>query len=209
MTLEELIKLALDFRLLDLHVAIPGKVESFDGGTCKASVRPMVRRAVPTKTGGRRLEALPVIQNVRVSYAGGKGFAVAYPLEAGDTGTIVFCEVPIAEWGRTGENADPGDLRRHDLSGAVFFPGLYTDGNKPTVATDGITLGKKDGSFVLKVKGDRVEIGGSSDAAALASKVNLLSQAFQNHSHVGSGIGAVTPTFTHSDVSSSKLKLGG
>lgn len=221
MTLEELIKLAMDFRLLDLHVAIPGKVESFDGSTCKANVRPMVRRAVPTKTGRRRLEELPVIQNVRVSYAGGKGLAVAYPLEAGDTGTIVFCETPIAEWGRTGENADPGDLRRHTLSGAVFFPGLYTDGDKPTIASDGITLGKKDGSFVLKVKQDVVEIGGNTDAAALASKVSDLADFVYSHAHAFAGTGTVQapiagtppagpfPRSALTGIGSSKLKLGG
>ena len=218
-TLEELIKLAIDFRLLDLHVAIPGKVEAFDGSTCKASVRPMVKRPVPTKTGGRRLETLPVIQNVRVSYAGGKGLAVAFPLEAGDTGTIIFCEAPIAEWGRTGENSDPGDLRRHTLSGAVFFPGLYTDGNKPTVASDGITLGKKDGTFVLKVKGDVVEIGGNSDAAARASLTNTqfndLKTAISGWTPVpndgGAALKVALATWygTSAAVASTKLKLGG
>lgn len=213
MTLEQLIKLALDARLLDVHVAIPGKVESFNGETCKVSVRPMLKRQIPTVTGAIKVEELPVIQDVRICYPGGSGLAIAYPLDPGDTGVILFCEVPITQWARTGEISDPADSRRHSLAGAVFYPGLRTDGDTIAVSSDGITLGTADGSFSLKVKGDRVEIGGSSDAAALASKVSELAAAIDatitGFLPGAGGASFGVPFEPPASFSSSKLLLGG
>jgi hypothetical protein len=216
---EQLIKLALDARLTDLHVALPGKVELWDNDSLKVSVRPMIKRAIETVSGGSKVEELPVIQNVRVVYPGGGGFAVAYPLSVGDTGVLLFCERNIAEWGRTGENSNPRDRRLHGLAGAVFLPGLRTDGDAITVATDGLTLGAADGSFAIKIKSDVAEIGGSSDAAALASKtneqINDLKTAISGWSPVANDGGAALKVAlatwfgVSASVGSSKLKLGG
>jgi hypothetical protein len=211
MTLEELFQVAIDARFLDLHVAIPGKVEAWDSSAQTVDVRPMVKRAVPTRSGSRKLETLPAVQGVRVSYVGGGDFAIAHPIAVGDTGVILFMEVNIAQWLGSGEISDPGDLRRHALGSAVFLPGLTTTSGKPTISSDGITLGKKDGSFVLKIKNNRVEVGGASDAAALASKVDALSQAFAAHTHLFTGTGsvnAVNPAFVHQDTGSAVLKVG-
>jgi hypothetical protein len=210
--LAELFQLAIDARLSDLHVALPGEVEAWDSSAQTVNVRPMVKRAVRTVSGARKLESLPVIQGVRVAYVCAGGFAIAHPMQVGDTGVLLFSESNMAQWLSSGEVSDPGDLRRHSLASAVFLPGLTTTDDKPTIATDGITLGTKNGSFVLKVKNNRVEIGGSSDAAALASKVDDALQdiatAFSTFVAGSGGANFPNPYVYGGSSASAVLKLG-
>ena len=41
-TLQELVREALDSRLLDVHTALPGKIRSYDRKTHSAVVEPMI-----------------------------------------------------------------------------------------------------------------------------------------------------------------------
>jgi len=125
----EVIRRAIESRLVDVHTALPATVVSYDETKQTATVRPGVQRAIQNASDGSKiLEDLPTIQDVPVAWprGGGGGWFLTMPLAAWDTGLLIFCERDIGMWRATGEYraVDPGDQRTHGLSGAVFLPGL-------------------------------------------------------------------------------------
>jgi hypothetical protein len=136
-TLAEIIRLAIDGRLLDVNVGCVGRVESFTPGPPGppvADVVPVIRRALLDTEGNVVHEELPVIPNVPVIYLRGSGdlYYVTVPLVKGDHVQLVFNTQSFAQWRETGAISDPGDLRLHSLGNPVAIPGI---GPKATTVT--------------------------------------------------------------------------
>lgn len=125
--LAELIADAITSRLLDVHVAMPGRVKSYDRETQTAEVIPVIKNAAPMRDGSTELEELPVLPNVPVKWPRGGGYYMHFPLAPGDHVLLIFCEAAIAQWRETGEVSPPGDLRRHSLSYPYAVPGVAPD----------------------------------------------------------------------------------
>jgi hypothetical protein len=115
----EVIRTAIDSRLLSLHTSMPGVVVAYNPALQTADVQPVIERAVPTSDGDIEHERLPVIHNVPVEWPGGGGYAMVFPILPGDFVWLIFSEVATAKWRATGQISEPGDLRRHDLSYAM------------------------------------------------------------------------------------------
>lgn len=125
--LDELLRLALQDRLIDLHVALPARVESYNATTQTVVVTPMINRYVPDGDGGYVSETLPQLADVPVKFPRCKQFTISFPLVKGDMGALVFCERNIGVWRATGAQSDSGDVGTHTLDGAYFDPGLMPD----------------------------------------------------------------------------------
>lgn len=146
----------MDARMAAVHTNMIARVVTYDVDTQRAHVRPLVRRPVPTlEPGVFRMETYPDVYGVKVMWPSGSGGYLHLELEPGDIVTLLFCELDPSRALRTGEVSDPSDLRRHSLAHAVAFPG---GGTLPDV---GLVVPK-------------AAVGGDTDAAALASQLNLL-----------------------------------
>jgi hypothetical protein len=128
-SLAEIVRLAIDSRLLDVHVALPCRVEVYNPATQTVDALPMVRRAIVDSAGNTQHEELPVLPNVPVLFPRSAAFSATWPIAKGDHVLVVFCSSAIGNWRQSGDIADPGDLRRHDLSHAVAIPGVAPDGD--------------------------------------------------------------------------------
>lgn len=113
---------AIENRLVDVHVSLPGRVESYDAARQVADVKPMLRRVIRRENMERVTEELPVIPCVPVLWQRGGGAFVSLPLAAGDFGLLVFADYTLDRFRSTGDDVDPGDERRFDLSNASFIP---------------------------------------------------------------------------------------
>jgi len=105
-----------------MHTSIPGRVESYDHTTQKATVRPTVRfrRIV---NGAYETYIPPAVGNVPVAFPKATGYSDTFPLTVGDTGLLVFQERSTDEWRATANpDSDPQDPRRFDLADAMFIP---------------------------------------------------------------------------------------
>lgn len=160
--LSEVVQDALDARLSGAHVALPGKVLSYDATAQTADVEVGVNRLVPTSVEGEfRSEKIPPVYAVPVCWPRGNGQHFAPGLAVGDGVLLVICDLDPSTWVRTGNRSDPADLRKMDLSHAVCVPGFAPAGSAlPPSAKD--------------LKCADAEIGGSTDAAALASMLDKL-----------------------------------
>lgn len=209
------VKSAIESRVRNIHTAIPGRVESYDAGTQTASIVPMVIPTVPgaDEDDGEAAAPLPKLLSVPVIFPRAGDFAITFPVRKGDTVLLIFAERDIGRWRATGEREQPIVSTPHGISGAVAIPGLYPSGEALSgVHEDALFLGQP-GGFGVRITDERAEVGGDSDAAALASKVDALIKAFDSHVHpgvmTGEGSTAVTDSPVGGTSASSKLKLGG
>lgn len=155
----------------DLHVAIPARVESYDGAKQTAVVKPMVRRVMRTADEERLVDSLPPVHAL-VQWPRGGHYFLQLPIAPGDSGLLVFCEADIGGWYQTAQDVDPGDERRHSLAGAVFFPGLETVA-RALAAVDHLVLGHEGGPGV-HVKASTVELG--AEGGNFVALANLVGQ---------------------------------
>lgn len=151
---------------LDLETAFPARVQSYDGSAQTADLVPLVRRQVPQPDGSHAMEELPVLPCVPVLFPRMGSAFVSLPVAAGDTGLVIVCSGAIGHWrAGDGEVSDPGDLRRHHPSHAVFLPlGLTTRARALTqtgaAGAGGAVIGfdSADGSRILLRADGTVEI---------------------------------------------------
>lgn len=115
--LAELLRTALDSRLLDLHTAMPGTIVLYDSSTQTATVQPGIRRSLDDT-----LETLPSITNVPIAWPAGGGMGLKFPLSVGDSVMLVFSEASFSTWRTSGQVSDPSDESRHSLSYPLAFP---------------------------------------------------------------------------------------
>jgi len=123
-TLSDVIKEAIEAKLLDLHVSMPAKIEKYDNATQKADVKPLLRKKYKLNNG---TVEIPVIPNVPVQFpsADNGNAYIHFPIKSGDLGIIVCCERSIDNWlSGTGQVVNSDDPRHHSFSDAIFIPGV-------------------------------------------------------------------------------------
>lgn len=172
--LADIIQQAIEDRLAEVHVMLPGRIKSYDAGTQKAEVEPMLTRLQKTVDGEIK-ETLPVIPDVPVVFPRAGGFKITMPVQAGDRCMLVFCERSIDKY-QIGDGGvtDPDLFQMHDLSDPVAVLGWYIDKEAlSTTDSDGLQIGKEGGA-IIHIGADLVELyeKGASEFVALANKTD-------------------------------------
>jgi hypothetical protein len=170
MRLSELIRKAMEARLADVRVALPGRIENYDVEAQTADVKPLIKQVTDAED-GKIVESLPVIPAVPVCQPRSGGFCVSLPIAKGDTGLLIVCDRSIDQWHKLGGEVDPRDMRMHSLNGAVFYPGL-TDSTRPlaSASAEDLVIGDDDGDALLTLKDDGSILIGRGAAAEAARK---------------------------------------
>jgi hypothetical protein len=206
-SLAEVIRAAMDGRLADVHVAIPGKIERYDPATQRADVKPLVKRRVAAADGEEIVESIPVVPSVPVLFPRSGAFFISLPLQVGDNVLLVFCDRSLDEFvfGPPGVEAEPDDFRTHDLSDAIAIPGVWPVARALTGAhPSNLAMGHDvPGGVQLHVDTSAVHLGAypAADFVALASLVlgelNDLKTAINSWTPVpGDGGAALKTIFT-------------
>lgn len=148
-TLAQVIQDAIDAKLLDVHVSMPGTIVTYDAAKQKASVQPSLQKKYATG----KLITLPVITNVPVIMPrAGKAF-VSLPLKAGDSVLLIFAERSIDRWSQKGGVNDPGDPRKFSLSDAFAIPGGYPFNNTFSGDAEDLIVENDNAQIKLKAAG--------------------------------------------------------
>jgi hypothetical protein len=202
--LAEFVETLLATQMSNMHFALPGTVTKYTASNHTCSVKVGVKRPVPTAVEGEFVtETIPELTDVRVVWPGGNGDWFAPGLAVGDGVLLVISDLDPSTWLRNGEASDPGDLRKSSAAHAFAIPGCRTTPQAQAVAmTPGLP--------VLKVA--TANVGGNSDAAALASVVDAILGAIASCTPAGTEPGlaaiklALAPYLTSA---STVLSLGG
>lgn len=167
-SLAELIRRALESRVAQVRVSMPGVVVSYDATSKTAVIQPALSDVVFDDDDQRVVSELKPIQNVPVVFPSGGRLSLHFTLEPGDTGDLVFATNSISDWQRSGQVAAPGNLRPHPLGSGKFYPGLRHDKNTLPDTDESIGI---PGGLRLKFEEGAISAGLGGDFVALAAKV--------------------------------------
>lgn len=224
----ELLNLAIESWLFDVHTCMPGRIDSYDPKTQMATVKPLVKRRILHGDGSESLEVIPPITNVPVTFLRAAGFFMSFPIEKGDLVTLHFCTNSIDNYmAGEGEDTDPDEFRHHDLSDAIAVPGFYPF-KLPIkdISSVNFVMGKDDGGVQIHLTPNgtmEIKVNGDSDeSVALGNALqffwdNVFKPIYDVHTHISAAPGSPTgppipaflaPAFDQSIISSI-LKLKG
>ena len=157
---------AMNYQFAVRHFSRPGRIETFDSATGRATVKPLIKYPARDRdTGETSVIELPTISNVPVAVMQGGGGRVTFPISEGDPCLLVFSEVSLDEWLTNGGDPDPLDFRRNNLSDAMAIVGLssFSDWVEPLV-----------GKTSIDYSGTEISIDGSGKVAIGNSSAELL-----------------------------------
>lgn len=179
----------------DLKVARPAEVMRYDAAKQLVDVRPLLADWFPGEDAVEQVFP-PIITNVPVMHPGAGGGVVLFPVAVGDTVQLLISDRSLDAWLDQGGTQAPADLRRHHMTDAVALLGLHDNKHAwPNAPTDHVEIGMATGPRVA-LKNSTIELGGNSDAMALASKVKAELDAFiatyNLHTHVVTTVGSST-----------------
>lgn len=136
---------------VDLRVAVPAIVQSFDAEKQFVTVQIAIREQIRTPYGPQNTEISPLYCIPIAPFRAG-GFAFTLPIQAGDEGFLIFCDMAIDLWKARGGVQNQLVMRRHDLNDSFFLPGGWS---QPRVlenySTTSAQLRSDDGSVVVDV----------------------------------------------------------
>ena len=107
-------KTILKQALADLRVSIPAIVQAFDAMEGTVDVQVAIREIVRTPNGPANTAINPIFK-VPVCFPSGGGFSLTLPIQPGDEGMLVFCDMCIDLWWMRGGLQNQFERRRHDL----------------------------------------------------------------------------------------------
>jgi hypothetical protein len=153
----------------------PGQIVEYDAAANKAKIQLCVRRIRTEDPAAGPTVDLPVIEDVPVYQMGSGVLWGTVPPAVGSYGAVFFSDRDIEAWLVNGGIVDPGQIRKWDLSDAVFYPGLLpfvVDGDngqiEAGIPTDRIGWRTRSGqtevsvladeSAIIKVGGDKAQI---------------------------------------------------
>jgi len=133
-TIEGLIRNAIESRMLDVHTCVPVIVHKVGANTVDITV------AIKRVKKDQEEFTVPVIPDVPVLFFGSGGLSIAHAISVGDEGIAVFCERDISSFIESGKVLRPTILRKHEYSDALFIPTSLSNSNRAAIPSAGIEI---------------------------------------------------------------------
>lgn len=123
-TLAEVLEAAVAGALDDARVVLPGRIESYNSSTRRATVQVLPMDGFVGEDGARRAVAAATLQDVPVGFVGSGSIRIGFDPSPGDQCWLLFASSSIAKLKATGRIApyDPGDDRHHHIADAIAIP---------------------------------------------------------------------------------------
>lgn len=118
-SLPKVFQIAVDSKLADLNICLPGQVVSYDRATQTAQIQPSIK----IKYADGTIVDRPIINRVPIGFHGTKDVMIHFDLKPEDTGILVFSQRSLDIWKEKGGLVSPDDPRKFNLTDAFFIPG--------------------------------------------------------------------------------------
>jgi hypothetical protein len=148
---DEDLKAALEGMQAKIHTSIPVRVvKDSDGHT--VGLQPLIKFVQRMPDGSQKLMDYPVISDAPVQFSGGGGVTMTHPIKEGDEGMAIISSRSIDTWHQQGGMQPQIDARMHDLSDAVYLPGIRSTPRKiKDVSTSAIETRSDDGKHKISM----------------------------------------------------------
>lgn len=184
----EMLTAHLTSSMENTHTCLPCKVLKYYPATQTVDIQILVKRPGKDEDGEKAYEELPAYPNVQVAFPRAGGFVVYLPVNVGDYGHAIFCDMATGEVQASGQLSEPQDTSRHAGAYCIFLPGGYPDPNALVDApTDEGYVGVDNNVAQVRFKAGEIRLGkDATDYVALASLVMtaLGSIRTQHNAHV-------------------------
>lgn len=152
-SLSDVIHEAIRSEVLDLHTALPARVESYDPATQTATVVAELQRQFRMADDSLEPVTIPPISGVPVLFPRAGGYSVTFPVETGDPCLLVFAERDISGWMIQGGEGVPPSARTHQYADAVALLGLFpsSDPIAPAPSATALQLRSDDGATQIEI----------------------------------------------------------
>lgn len=137
---------------IELNVCLPATVVSYNSADNTVDLQPAIQAVLKDNS----FVSLPQIFDIPVLELGGAGLSIKIPLQAGDTGIVIFCDRDISLFKQEKKNTQPNTLRKHDLSDGIFVPMRF--GNS---GSSNILIQSEDGNTQFEVTSSGINIKGN------------------------------------------------
>lgn len=150
---EAVYRTAVAAALASVWTSLPGIIQAYDATTQTATVQPAVQGVVTAPDGSTTLVSLPVVTDVPVQFPSGGGFALTFPVAAGDECLLVFASRGIDAWHALGGVQQPTGSRKHALSDAFAMLGFRSLPHAlGAVSTTAVQLRNDAGTALVEIQ---------------------------------------------------------
>lgn len=177
---------------IDLRVAIPGIIQSFDAGAQTVVVKPAIRECL-VFDGEEKWIDIPLLVDVPIVLPRAGGYSLTLPIRKGDECLVVFGDMCMDAWWQSGGTQNQVECRRHDLSDGFAIIGAWS---QPRVisgySTGSAQLRNDAGTAMVEISGSTINIKASAiNLEAPAININgnnntvIDGKNFITHKHTG------------------------
>ena len=219
---EESLRLAMESQQAQIWTALPGVVAAVNLAAQTLSVQPTVQGSVASPNGAKQLVNLPLLVDVPIVWPRAGGFALTFPITAGDEVLVVFASRCIDSWWQSGGVGAPAEARMHDLSDGFAILAPTSQPKKLTgVSSTNVQLRDESGTTYVEITPDgkaRVVAATQIDVEAptvnitgdlnVTGEMNLVGQLTQSGGSMTIG-GVVFGTHKHTGVQPGSGTSGG
>lgn len=172
--LSDLIRHALESSLRDLMICLPGKVIAFDPGSQMAQIECGIQKRI-----NGTFRTIPVIENVRVQFAGDGEWYMWHQIQPGTEGLIHFSQRAIDTWNDQGGPVAPHELRMFSAEDAFFVPGIRSAPRLiPGFVNEGVGMSSFDGDTRIHLTPGKISL----KAAVIDMDAETINQSSAAHS---------------------------
>ena len=147
--------MAIEGALSQVWTAMPATITSVDLAAQTVSCQPAVKGAQTAKDGSVSSISMPLLVDVPLVWPRAGGYAVTFPVAAGDECLVVFASRCIDGWWQSGGEQEPAEKRMHDLSDGFAILAPTSQANKlANVQTDGAEFRNESRTQFIKLADD-------------------------------------------------------
>lgn len=184
---EETLRALIDEVKSGIHTALTGTVTAFYPDKMMVDVQPSTKSAIRQPDGTTKMIPYPLLTGVPVSFPGGGGATLTFPIKAGDEAVVMFASRSTDAWSQSGGEQNPMDARTQDLSDGIAHVGIRSSGKLPVggASSDATELRTDDGKSRMSLNGSGINV--SSDQPVVVNAPDLIINgiSFMNHVHGG------------------------
>jgi len=200
---EETTRAALDGRQARIRTAMPGLVTAVDLARQTVSVQGAIQGQQESPDGTVAAVNLPLFVDVPIVWPRAGGYAITFPVKAGDEVLVVFGDRCIDSWWQSGGIGAPLEPRMHDLSDAfaILAPASQPKAQAlPNVSSTSVQVRNEAGTAYLEITDD-------GDINIVAAR-DIKTTAGRNHQQMATGFTTLQSTGLFTMSSATGLTFG-
>lgn len=172
---EESLRLALENAQSQIWTALPSVVTAVDLSKQTVSVQPSIQGNISAPDGSSQSVNLPLLVDVPIVWPRAGGFALTFPIVAGDEVLVVFASRCIDSWWQSGGVGVQAEVRMHDLSDGFAVLAPTSQPKKLSgVSSSNVQLRDEAGTTYVEIApGGKIKLLGATSIDLNAPTINI------------------------------------